>query len=431
MADADGFVDARRHGSVRTQFDQERVHPDMNSSLAAMPCPILVWSLAGLQAIGLAVVVARLLPGRHRVAPVPPGGVDAIGTAERVSVVVPVRNEGARIGPCLDGLIAQDAAMREAIFVDGNSTDDTAARIDAAMARDRRVRRIAEPPRSADMVGRPWAIAAGCRAAGGEWILVVDADVAPCRGMVAGALAAARTHSLDVVSFSPRIIAPTAGARFLQPAFVVTLIYRFGAAGAANSGAERVIANGQCLLMRASTLEQHGGYKIAARSFCDDIRIVRHLAERGARVGFLDGTRLFDVLMYRDAAETWRGWPRSLNMRDATRARWRWMDSALLLVTQALPIPLLVFMLLFDLGVRAHPAGAVLFAINAALLLIRILLLVAIAPSFAPRGAPFWLSPLADPLAAVRVVETTIRRPREWRGMATVRDNAAASVLEG
>ena len=32
------------------------------------------------------------------------------------------------------------------------------------------------------------------------------------------------------------------------------------------------------------------------------------------------------------------------------------------------------------------------------------------------RGAPFWLSPLADPLAALRILLSTLRRPTRWRG---------------
>jgi hypothetical protein len=46
-----------------------------------------------------------------------------------------------------------------------------------------------------------------------------------------------------------------------------------------------------------------------------------------------------------------------------------------------------------------------------------VLLLGATAPCFARRGAAYWFSPLADAAAALRVVETTIRRPGEWRGM--------------
>src|SRR5690606_37770191 len=110
-----------------------------------------------------------------------------------VSVVLPARNEAARIGPCLAGLQLQGAPLSEVIVVNGGSTDGTADMVNAASAEDRRIRLVAEPPRPEGVVGRPWAIAAGCRVAGGEWILVLDADVAPRAGMVAGATAAART----------------------------------------------------------------------------------------------------------------------------------------------------------------------------------------------------------------------------------------------
>jgi dolichol-phosphate mannosyltransferase len=334
-----------------------------------------------------------------------------------VSVVVPARNEAERIGPCLDGLRAQGAPLVETIVVDGHSTDDTPALVDAAAARDPRIRRMDEPPRPPEAVGRPWAIAAGCAAARGEWVMVVDADTTPQPGMIAGAISAARRLRLDVVSFAPRIVAPGAGARWLQPAFLTTLVYRFGPAGAGRSDPERVMANGQCLLMRRSVLEGAGGYGAAADSYCDDVRIARHLASRGARVGFLDGPRLLDVVMYRTGRETWRAWPRSLSVRDATRGRWRWLDALTLLLAQALPLPVLLMLALRSGTLDASRwVVAGLSAVNGALLIVRLLLAGATAHSFARRGLAYWLAPLADPAAVLRVIETTVHRPREWRG---------------
>jgi dolichol-phosphate mannosyltransferase len=130
--------------------------------------------------------------------------------------------------------------------------------------------------------------------------------------------------------------------------------------------------------------------------------------------------------MYATARETWRAWPRSLNMRDATRPIWRWLDAVVLLLAQALPLPLVVLLALATLG-RAHWPNAgltALAAVNGALLLVRLLLLGGTAGSFARRGAPFWLSPLADPAAALRVVATTFTRSREWRGTAAARPPA-------
>jgi len=373
--------------------------------------------LLAAQLAALFVVGARLARGRRRLPEAEPDVAGTSASDTTVTVVVPARNEAARIGPCLAGLGAQRQPLVEVIIVDGHSIDATPAIVDAAAARDARFRRIEEPPRPAGRVGRPWAIAAGCAAARGEWVMVVDADTAPRPGMVAGAVNAARQLELDAVSFAPRIIAPAAGARWLQPSFLVTLVYRFGPAGVADSAADRVMANGQCMLMRRDVLECAGGYDVADDSFCDDIRIARHLAARGARVGFLDGPRLLDVTMYPTARETWRAWPPSLHMRDATRLRWRWLDALVLLFAQALPIPMLLLLALAGGGLDA-PRGMItgLWVVNGALLLMRVLLAFATAHSFARRGAPYWLAPLADPFTVLRVTWTMIAPPREWRG---------------
>ena len=368
------------------------------------------------QLTALVVICARLAPGRHRLPEAEPDvtGSDAGDTS--VSVVVPARNEAARIARCLDGLRAQQRPLTEVIVVDGHSTDATPALVQAAAELDPRFRLLEEPPRPAGRVGRPWAIAAGCAAALGEWVLVVDADTAPRAGMVAGAVVAARRLGLDAVSFAPRIMAPGAGARWLQPSLLTTLVYRFGPPNL-GAPADRVMANGQCMLMRREVLERAGGYGVASDSYCDDIRMARHLAAHGARVGFLDGPRLLDVTMYPTARETWRAWPPSLHMRDATRMRWRWLDALVLLFAQALPIPMLLFLALaagrFD---TPHGVLAALVAVNGALLLVRALLAVATAHSFGVRGIPYWLAPLADPFTVPRVIWAMIAPPREWRG---------------
>jgi dolichol-phosphate mannosyltransferase len=398
----------------------------MTSPLASFA----VASLAIAQAFVLLVIVGRLLPGRHRPPPVLPSDESATGErGGRVSVVVPVRNEAERIGHCLDGLRAQGPTMIEAVIVDGRSTDATREIVQLAASVDARIRLLDEPARPEGMVGRPWAIAAGARAARGQWVLIVDADVMPKRGMVAGALAAAEAKGYDVVSFSPTIVAPGPGARWLQASFVISLVYRFGATGAEVTRPERAVANGQCQLIRRETLERAGGYELAAASYCDDIQIVRALGAAGARVGFLDGRKLFDVLMYPTARATWRAWPRSLNMRDATTPRWRVLDALLLLLGQGLPIPLLIATAVWVIAQHAFRSGPVeiLLAANAPLLVIRVLILAAIAPSFAPRGLWFWLSPLADPGTALRVVATMFTPSREWRGSRTA---TAATVRQ-
>jgi dolichol-phosphate mannosyltransferase len=374
----------------------------------------VVWLLLAI-ALGVATVVllTRLASGMRRPPPLEPV-LDPMPHTS-VSVVVPARNEARRIAPCLAGLSAQRSPLVEVLVVDGGSTDGTRELISRAAAEDSRLVLIDEPPRDRGIVGRPWALHHGFATARGEWVMSVDADAAPNAGMIASAVQAAERHGLDALSLGPTIVAPGGWARWLQPAFLTTLIYRTGAPTPEPREPSRVLANGQAMLIRRAALERIGGYRVATRSFCDDVTVARALAASGARVALLDGHRLLSVEMYPTGRETWRAWPRSVNLRDGTSTVRRGLDALLLVLAQALPLPLLVVLLLSMRG-PPSPIALVLILLCATLLGMRLIVLFATAGSFAPRGAAYWLSPLADVAAVARVVQLMFARGREWRG---------------
>ena len=384
--------------------------------MPAGPVSLPLIGLALAQGAALALLVARLLPGRHRQPPVPPA-LEAPPYAGDVSIVVATLEEARRIGPCLDGLVAQGRVVREILVVDSGSTDGTVEMVRAAMRRDPRIQLLRDEPLPDGWVGKVWALEHGLRRARATWVLGIDADTAPHPGLAAGAVCAAVAGGYDAVSFSPRFAIASAAERWLQPALLVTLVYRFGAAGT-DADPERVMANGQCFLARRTELLAAGGYATARGSFCDDVTLARHLARTGRRVGFLDGSRLYDVRAYTGAREAWREWGRSLDLKDASSALRQWGDVAFLAVAQGTPLPLLVVAALLALvGPTALLTAAVpAIATSAALLLVRILLQFALAGSYARRGAAFWCSPAADPLAALRILLSTLRRPTRWRG---------------
>jgi dolichol-phosphate mannosyltransferase len=252
--------------------------------------------------------------------------------------------------------------------------------------------------------------------------LGIDADTQPQAGLVASLLAAAEAGGYDLLSLSPQFILQYPGEWWLQPALLVTLLYRFDPAGVKAQVPGRVMANGQCFLCRRSVLEQLGGYVSAANSFCDDVTLARHAARQGFQVGFLDGAKVIKVRMYEGAAETWREWGRSLDLKDATSAAQLWGDLWLLVMVQGLPLPAAA-MLLSGLALGySFPTAIAAAGLNLFLLLIRLALLWAIAPSyarpskFAPASGLFWLSPLADPLAVLRLFLSAQQRPTQWRG---------------
>jgi dolichol-phosphate mannosyltransferase len=369
------------------------------------------------------ILLSRLMKGAIRRPPLEPQ-VTTPNQLGAVSVVVPTLNEVDRIAPCLAGLSQQSYEVRQIIVVDSNSQDGTRDRVKDAAATDPRFRLMTDDPLPSGWVGRPWALHSGFLASSpnSEWILGIDADTEPQPGLVSSLLAAATDGGYDLVSLSPQFILTYPGEWWFQPALLMTLLYRFDSAGVSNQAPDRVMANGQCFLCRRSVLAQLDGYTSAASSFCDDVTLARTAAQQGFKVGFLDGAKVIRVRMYAGMVETWREWGRSIDLKDATTPAGLWGDLALLFLTQALPLPLLLICWGNFGGESSFLTLNLAIGLNLFLVTIRFALLFAIAPSYdrphrlAPAAWLFWLSPFADPLAVLRIFLSAFHTPKQWRG---------------
>jgi dolichol-phosphate mannosyltransferase len=145
------------------------------------------------------------------------------------------------------------------------------------------------------------------------------------------------------------------------------------------------------------------------------VSLVRHLAARGAAVGFLDGSRLYRVRSYSGVAQMWREWGRSLDLKDATSKAQQALDTLFVVLAQGLWLPATLALWFAWPTLPASAWRTALLVATVVLVGVRWLLLLGIAPSYERRGITWWLSPLADPLAALRLVISTLRRPKRWR----------------
>lgn len=383
---------------------------------------IIPVALLLLQLPAAALLMSRLIKGPSRIPPLEPDSptLDLLGAC---TAVVPTLNEVDRISPCLEGLTSQSYELREAIVVDSYSVDGTGDLVKAAAQKDPRFRLINDDPLPAGWVGRPWALNAGFLASSEkcEWILGIDADTVPHPGLIASLLKTAAAGNYDLISLSPQFILKYPGELWLQPALLMTLVYRFGPTGTGGDVPERVMANGQCFLCKRDVLVALGGYEVARGSFCDDVTLARYAAAKGFKVGFLDGAKVLKVRMYEGAIETWNEWGRSLDLKDAASSGQIWGDLWLLLAVQGLPVPIVLCYLLFG---SLPPVGVFphfwLLGLNVFLVAVRSALCFAIAPSYDTTQASgkwlFWLSPLADPLAFLRILISALNQPTQWRG---------------
>jgi dolichol-phosphate mannosyltransferase len=369
------------------------------------------------------ILLSRLIKGAIRYPPLQPKGFIP-QMKGKVSIVVPTLNEVDRIDNCLQCLKDRDDEVREIIIVDSNSQDGTQEKVKRVALSDSRFHLITDDPLPSGWIGRPWALHTGFlnTSSDSEWFLGIDADTQPQKGLVASLIDAAEKEGYDLISLAPQFILKYPGEWLLQPSLLITLLYRFEAAGVNALNPERVMANGQCFFCRRSVLEKVGGFSIASNSFCDDVTLARHIASAGFKVGFLDGSKIFKVRMYESAAETWREWGRSLDLKDASSPGQVWSDFWLLLNVQGLP--LILSLLLFGGWLLGYGSISLLAALglNLFLLTIRFALLFAIAPSydrpkqFSIASWLFWLSLLSDPLAVLRILISSWQKPTQWRG---------------
>lgn len=378
---------------------------------------ILILGILLSQVAATAILLSRLLKGARRRSPLLPqlANPNLIG---KVSVVVPTLNEAERITPCLAGLTLQTYELREIIVVDSNSQDGTQDLVKAAKKNDPRFRLITDDPLPPGWVGRPWALHTGYlhTSSHTEWFLGIDADTQPQPGLIPSLVNAAEVEGYDMISLAPQFMLQYKGEWFLQPALLMTLLYRFDSAGVDAASSSRVMANGQCFLCRRSVLAKLDGYTTAADSFCDDVTLARNIAAACYKVGFFDGSKVIKVKMYEGAKETWNEWGRSLDLKDAASNAQVWGDMLFLFMVQGLPLPMLFLGLyLLSLGIN-YPVVITLLSLNAFLLIMRWGMSIAIAPSYSGSSFFFWLSPFADPLAVLRIFLSSLKKPTKWRG---------------
>jgi hypothetical protein len=240
---------------------------------------------------------------------------------ERISVLLPLRNEAHRAAPCLKALTDQSSlgdARVEFIVLDDASSDGTAElvlRIAAGEPRFRLVRGTGEPP--TDALGKPWACAQLAASADPEATVLVflDADVVLAPDALARTVTLLRAADLGFLSPYPRQLAITAAERLVQP-----LLQWSWLTFAPLRLAERsrrpslVMANGQLLAVDAAHYAKAGGHAApdVRGAVLEDLALARALRRIGARGGMADGTDLATCRMYSSWPELRDGYSKSL-----------------------------------------------------------------------------------------------------------------------
>ncbi len=224
-----------------------------------------------------------------------------------MSVVIPARDEAHNLPRLLTSLRRlTPPGAADVIVVDDASSDASG---ELARALGACVLRLEEGDRPEGWMGKPHACWRGASAAGGEWLLFLDADTALAPAAVQETLAYARRHELDALSVLLQQRCRTFWERLLLPFAYQQLFAGIGAEGLTGGRPQGAMLNGQFVLVRRGAYTAVGGHGARAvrESIVEDMALGQLLAGRGFRIATLRGERLGSVRMYRDLASIREG----------------------------------------------------------------------------------------------------------------------------
>ncbi|MEI7631475.1 MAG: glycosyltransferase family A protein [Actinomycetes bacterium] len=235
---------------------------------------------------------------------------------ERVSILLPVRNEVHRVEPTLRSMINQQGlADLEIIVLDDGSTDGTADAVRRVAAGDPRVRLIQDqggelPP---GWLGKPWACQRLGKLATGSVLVFVDADVTLSPHAVASGVSLLRESQMQLVSPYPKQAAHSIAERITQPlvnwSWIATLPLRLAERSSHPAWSAAI---GQFLIIDTDAYRASGGHEPVAEVILEDVGVLRNLKRNGYRGIPVDGSDMAECRMYTGAQEIYEGYTKSL-----------------------------------------------------------------------------------------------------------------------
>lgn len=230
---------------------------------------------------------------------------------EKVSILVPARNEAATLPETLPRLL-QQAGDFEVIVLNDQSTDATAAVLETFQATPR-FRCLQGAPLAKGWSGKNWACHQLSQAAQGDVLIFTDADVRWEPSTLNSLLAFRSEHAAEFVSVWPRQRTGSLLERLTVPAIDLILLgslpylgVKYLPFGALSAG------NGQLMLFTKEAYSDLGGHQAFKAEVLEDVRMGQAAKGLGMPTALALGGKVLSTRMYETDAALLEGFSKNI-----------------------------------------------------------------------------------------------------------------------
>ena len=231
----------------------------------------------------------------------------------RVSVLIPMRNEGDIIAETVSSLLAQDYPNLEILILDDHSGDGSAEIALAAGAGDPRLRVLHGEPLPSGWLGKVWACHQLSRKANGEYLLFADADVRWQPNSISALMAEAARTNADLLNAWTTQITNSWGERLIVPLMAFS-IHAYLPVLATHYLPWKVFvaANGQCMLFRRDAYQTIGGHAAIRDNILDDMSLAYAIKQNRLRFRSVDANGFIHARMYQNWEQVRDGFAKNI-----------------------------------------------------------------------------------------------------------------------
>ncbi len=232
---------------------------------------------------------------------------------ERISLLIPARNEETNISFLLSDLQKSKNENIEIIVFDDESTDNTVKVVQDFAEQDKRIVLIQSDGLPEGWLGKNYACYQLAQKAQGKYLLYLDADVRIEANVITDAVCYLKRFNLKLLSVFPIQIQETFGEKISVPVMNYILLTLLPLVFVRVSPFKsHAAANGQFMLFDSETYRKIQPHHLFKKSAVEDIKIARHYKKEKLKIACLTGERRIQCRMYKTYKEAVKGFSKNV-----------------------------------------------------------------------------------------------------------------------